>query len=748
MLTKQIFKFIAIVLLGILTPVLIWFSAQAENPTEIAEIAQATPQRNAYFGDLHVHTGWSFDSYIYNVRTTPDDAYKFAKGEAIPHASGYMIQNKTPLDFEAVTDHAEYLGIIPKLGDPNSALADHPYAEPIRTGDEEGILEVYLDLTGTALKGVSEGQGKFNKVESLDKPEIEQSIWQEMIATANKHYEPGKFTTFVGYEWSSTPNNANLHRNVIFKTDQNLPQLPYSTFESYYPENLWKWMDNQRQNGAELIAIPHNPNLSNGEMFKLKDSFGNPIDQAYIAARSRNELLVEGVQIKGQSETHPTLSPDDEFANFEVVDSLLATIGKKGKANGSYFREAYRNGLGFQEQYNDNPFKFGLIGSSDTHNTGGAYEEDNYFGKIGIEDGTPEKRFASTPDKSPLPGAIFGTGGLAGVWAEENTRESIFDALVRKETFATSGPHIRARMFGGWNFNPDLVKQRNWVDIAYANGVPMGTDLPEIPNNSTAPSFVVWAMKDPNSGNLDRIQIVKGWSKQGQTYEKIYNVALADGRQVDGEGNAPPVGMTVDISKATYTNTIGDTELMGVWTDPDFDPNLNAFYYARVLEIPTPRWSTYDAKKMGVAPLGFVSATIQERAYTSPIWYTPSQEITALKVTDLGRPLSVSEMRSLFVGKTVKVTNTLTGEETIITLNPDGTRTIIKGVDLKEEDVSFLHGFSEAITEPYQFRDDKLYFTVGQKEFDINIYPSDGKYLAARSDEFGFVNYEVTLLDS
>ena len=390
------------------------------------------------------------------------------------------------------------------------------------------------------------------------------------------------------------------------------------------PEDLWTWMDGQRKAGNELLAISHNANLSNGIMFPLDvDSKGRPIDAAWAQQRINNEPLTEIQQIKGASETHPGLSPNDEFANFEIMNFLIGVENSKSKLNGSYIREAYENGLAMQVKRGYNPYKMGVVGASDSHNTVVAYSQADNFGSHGMTDQGPKERLAGKVE-SGMEILKTGLSALGGVWAESNTREAIFDAMKRKEVFGTSGVRITVRLFGGWDFKDDVLNQNDWVKTGYKNGVPMGADLPA--KNGDAPSFIVWATKDPEDGNLDRIQIVKGWTKAGQIFEKVFDVAWSGNRTPDPKtGKVPAVGNTVDIKTATYTNTIGAVELKKVWKDPEFDPSLHAFYYVRVLQIPTPRWSTYDAAKLGVAPPSRVPATEQQRAWTSPIWYTPSR---------------------------------------------------------------------------------------------------------------------------
>jgi hypothetical protein len=509
-------------------------------------------------------------------------------------------------------------------------------------------------------------------------------------------------------------------------------------------------MEDARRDGIEVLAIPHNPNLSDGLMFQVVDSHGQPIDRTYAERRRDNEPLVEIVQIKGQSEAHPALSPTDEFSNFELSDFKISGdfVSERVKPKGGYVRDALKTGLMLEEQTGVNPYKFGVVGSSDTHNAGGAYEKDNYFGKIGREDGTAEVRLGG---KSPLTPVIrsWGATGLAGVWAEENTREALFDAMMRKETFGTSGPRIKVRFFGGWGLTKELLAQRDWVKTAYEQGVPMGSELPPAAPGK-APTFIVWAVKDPNTGNLDRVQIVKGWTKWGQSFEKVYDVVWSgDRKQNPKTGKVPLVGNTVDVNTATYTNSIGATTLSGVWTDPEFDPVQRAFYYARVLEIPTPRWSTYDAVRLGIPLPPGLPPSIQERAYTSPVWYTPNEQDLAkgrqgaLTVAGLQAqgilPLTDAELRALIVGTSKRIRNLLTGEEGTAFYSEDGKRTLTT-----EAAFIAVHGGGTIATNPYEIRDGRLHssFDNGSR-FSSQVFKVGNRYLAAKSDEAGYVNYEI-----
>ena len=587
--------------------------AVAASGGTLEEIAE-----NVYFGNFHVHTSYSFDAVTNGATTTPADAYRWAKGEAIPAGVlGGDLKILRPLDFYAVADHAEYLGVFKKMSDPQNPASKLPLAKEITSKDPKVAFDAYARVLDSMAPGKSDP--------ALSDPAITKPIWQEMVETADKYYEPGKFTTFPAFEWTSNPDKRNLHRVVVFRTSESIPEMPYSALDSEDPRDLWKWMAAARSGGAILFAIPHNGNASDGLMFPVEVD-GEPLTPEYIAIRSSNEPVYEISQIKGTSETFPSLSPNDEFADFEIWDYILTSteVQRPKNKKGGYARQALLDGLSMEADGKGNPYMFGLIGDSDTHNSASTIEEDNYSGKFGIE-ASPEHRL-----DGPVPGdeannqrvREFSSGGLAAVWARENTREAIWDAVKRKETYATSGVRMKVRFFGGWNYG-DQSMQGDWVKGAYANGVPMGGKL-DSAAAGRRPVFLVQAMKDSAGANLDRIQIIKGWvDGGGEQHQKIYDVALSDDRKPDADGKVPPVGNTVNVQDATYTNDIGATQLSAVWTDEEFDPEQNAFYYARVIEIPTPRWSTYDAMRVGRKPLDSLPETIQERAWTSPIWYTP-----------------------------------------------------------------------------------------------------------------------------
>ena len=581
----------------------------------------SNPNRDVYFGNLHVHTRWSFDAYINEAWLDPDAAYRWAKGEEIPAEGehGKPMKIGTPLDWYIVSDHAEYLGALPLLDDPDSPVSKHPLAADITGDDPKKSFDAY----GKILDGISN-----RKVDPiLGDKELTRTLWSDVVKIADEHYEPGKFTTMPGYEWTANPDWRNLHRVVFFRDSARVPDMPFSALDSSTPEDLWRWMDGQRDAGNDLLAIAHNGNASDGLMFPVDKSYGgSALNEEYAAARMRNEPVYELTQIKGTSETHPALFPNDEFGSFELWDYTLApTATPPEHKKGGYAREALIRGLKLESEGKGNPFKFGFIGDSDTHNGASAIEEDNYTGKFGFEI-DPKHRLEGPPGvdaKGAKQVRDFSSGGVAAVWAEANTRDGIFAGIQRKETYATSGPRLTVRFFGGFDLSDVTLGSPDGLKQAYAKGVPMGGDLPAA--GDKPPTFIVHAMMEANGANLDRIQIIKGWvDKSGKQQSKIYNVALSGDRQAGADGKIPPVGDTVNEKDATYQNTIGDTQLTATWTDPDFDATQHAMYYARVLQIPTPRWSTYDAARTGLKRPEDLPVSIQERAWTSPIWYSPN----------------------------------------------------------------------------------------------------------------------------
>ena len=593
--------------------------APVEQPGVGVSEPTVNPVKTAYFGNFHVHTSYSFDGYANGSVTGPDDAYRWARGEAIPGGGdGSKLKILRPLDWYMVSDHAEFLGVFPKMADPSSPLSKLELAARVTSDDQAVAFKAYSDT----LDGLSAGEVD----PALVDPKLISSIWQEIVATADKHYQPGKFTTFAGFEWTSNPGKQNLHRVVVFESTDGLPALSYSAIDSDRPEDLWAWMDGQRAGGAEVLAIAHNGNASNGLMFPETNSYGgSPVSRMYADARMRNEPVYEITQIKGTSETHPMLSPNDEFGGFELWDYTLSTDAKPPpNKKGGYARDAYITGLELETAGKGNPFKFGLIGDSDSHNSASMVEENNYRGKFGMENdpGHRLNGMPGFPEANNRQIREFSSGGVAGIWAESNTRESLFAAVMRKETFGTSGPRMKVRFFGGYEFNMDSLQPIDWLQRAYNSGVPMGGDLGQ-DSHGRAPTFLVMAAMEPDGANLDRIQVIKGWVENGRGMEKIYEVSWSGDRKLDDSGRLPAVGNTVDAGTASFDNSIGEPQLQAVWTDPEFDASQNAFYYVRVLEIPTPRWSTYDAVTLGTPAREELPVSIQERAWSSPIWYSP-----------------------------------------------------------------------------------------------------------------------------
>jgi len=589
------------------------FDPATAKPMAVLERRPAVPERQAFFGDLHIHTALSADAFVFGVRAMPDDAYRFAKGASLAHGNGSEIRLSRPLDFAAVTDHSEFLGITRERAE--GVLVERSLRDRLQNDSRLGLTRLYL-------RTMEELWANVGMEVPPELEPIRSDAWQTIIGAAQSHYEPGAFTTFIAYEWTrSGPQGTHLHRNVIYGSDR-APDLPVSAHNAPDARDLWRALDEQREAGIPVLAIPHNPNLSGGMTFALTDMAGEPFDEAYIATRRRNEPLTEIFQVKGTSETHPSLSPDDEFADFEIQEGLIPS-GTTADLRGGYVRAAQRRGLEVAARSGSNPFDFGVIGSSDGHGASSPIEEDNFFGKLPMLDGTAAIRLdqATLIPEGTLPASKWGAAGLAGIWAEENTRESLFAAMRRKETFATSGPRIRLRMFGGWDLDEALLSLDDPAAECDRRGVAMGGTLPQR-TEETAPRFVLWALKDPVGANLDRLQVVKGWvDGSGSSHEQVYEVAASDGRTPDAAGRIAPLDSTVDVANARYENSIGASALTAHWQDPDFDPTQRAFYYARVLEIPTPRWSTYDAKRLGIeAP---APQSLQERAVGSSIWYTP-----------------------------------------------------------------------------------------------------------------------------
>ena len=610
---------------------------------------QSYPDR-VYWGDTHVHTSFSEDAnFMGNKTLTPVDAYRIAQGETVTAHNGMQFRLHRPLDFLVVADHAEYMGVMAGLRTLDPAL--------LKTEVGKRLVKIF-----------NKSKGKFNRlaygeIYSSADPEVSEFasvlheknsiysnfVWKNVTANADKYNKPGEFTAFIGYEWTSLeykpallegglPTYANLHRVVIFRdgSDKVSQILPYSATDGKNPEDLWRFFDEyQKKTRGDVLAIPHNSNLSYGKMFALVDSKGKPLTPSYAKTRSRWEPLIEITQIKGDSETHPILSPADEFSNYETWNSWYGKTTKNISADGQverkeseYARSALKLGLNYQAKLNANPFKFGFIGSTDAHNSIATTGENNFFGKFSIDAPNLNRMF------KPMLPKVFpdllswesAASGYAAIWAEKNTRESLFAAMKRKEVYATTGPRMTVRFFGGWEYSVDDAFRPDIAKTGYGKGVPMGGDLTNAPTGKS-PNFLIRAVKDPDGANLDRVQVIKGWrDKKGELQEKVYDVALSDNRKENSLGKVKAVGNTVDVKDARYTNSIGDPELAVVWQDPDFDKDELAFYYVRVLEIPTPRWTAYDAKFFGIKDIPEeVPMVTQERAYTSPIWYSPSE---------------------------------------------------------------------------------------------------------------------------
>ena len=652
---------------------------------KIQEKSKPAPNmdRNPYYGDLHVHTKYSFDAYVFGVTASPDDAYRYAKGEGIMHPLGYEMKLKKPLDFYSVTDHGFYMGMIQAYADTSTDISQNEFAKPFHNlnrldnltvesaGERTDIFSSVLGATiilpypdwHPKLLWAYIKRNTQLALQSFDY-QIHKSAWSDVARSANEHNDPGHFTTFIGYEFTTSTDieGGNLHRNVIFNSS--IASIrPWTRIDSINPEDLWTWQDKLRAKGVDTISIPHNSNGSNGQMFEMESFKGNALNVQYAKQRMLNEPIVEITQVKGTSETHPLLSPDDDWANFEIMDTRVGSIPPTySKPSGSYVREAYLNGLTLEFTRQGNPYKFGLIGSSDTHTGGGSFDESNYWSKVGLLDGDAENR-GSVPlteenvdrleeymrafnqpistislEQGEYANTGFtqwGASGLAAVWAEENTRESIFNAFRRKETFATTGSRIAVRFFAGYDlFNIDLNSE-SLVSEAYEKGVTMGSDI--FNQDDKVPEFIVWAQRDKDGAPLQRVQIIKGWIdvNSGRPKEKIFDVICSDGLKPDKKTKmCPDNGAKVNINDCSISKNIGSSELKAKWTDPEFDSTNKSFYYVRVLENPTCRWSTWDALKRGFKPREDLHKTIQERAWSSPIWYIPEE--TDVEVIPLG----------------------------------------------------------------------------------------------------------------
>ena len=603
-------------------------AAVAESAAEATHspVAAAEFPRRPFWGDLHLHSRYSFDSYSFgNKALSPDDAYRFAKGETLNAHNGDTAMLRRPLDFLMVSDHAEYLGVLPAIEEGNELIASTPLGERwgkwLANDDVPAVLDEYI--------------GVVNRTRPLDSyvpKTFLASVWREIAASADRHNDPGTFTALIGFEWTSMVDGDNLHRNVVFRgnADDTSGIVPFSALDSPDPEALWDWFESIEAETGGVLAIPHNGNLSDGSMFAETTLGGAPIDRGYAERRSRWEPVAEVTQVKGDGEAHPMLSPADEFADFENWDQYDINFNpkpddrKRDMYQHEYARGALNVGMKLDASLGVNPYKFGMIGSTDSHTAMSTADDDNFFGKFPDSEPGPE-RLSNTMGGVLWANRFLTSSGYAAVWATENTRGAIFDALKRREVYATTGPRIVVRFFGGWQFDAEALSAGDVAKHGYERGVPMGGDLAVAPEGS-APAFIVTAAMDPDGAHLDRVQIVKGWlTADGEMAETVYDVAWSGDRTPDSEtGRLAPVGSTVDVETATYSNTIGSSDLAAVWRDPDFDPALRAFYYARVLEIPTPRWTTYDAVRFGEPLPEDVPSAVQQRAYTSPIWYTPT----------------------------------------------------------------------------------------------------------------------------
>jgi len=603
------------------------------EPKTTPILIEKVDTRNAYFGDLHVHTKNSFDAFITGTRTTADDAYRFAKGDTIDNGAGKDITiSGPPLDFYGVTDHGEYMGVLAAMRDRNNPISKTDTAKSIFGifgGSREARIEAFTKVGTTIVTG--------DPIEDIYDRDFIDSAWAENVLAAEKHYDPGRFTTFAAYEYTNMNiigeiadnlGAINLHRNVIFR--DRAPERLFSTLDSTNPEDLWNWMNDKRDEGFDVLSIPHNSNASNGQMFSMTMSDGSPITKTYAANRIKNEPIVEMTQVKGTSETHPLLSPEDEFANHELYEILVGMATESQKVPGSFVRQALSRGIGIEKNIGKNPYEFGFIGSSDTHVSAPSLSEEQHFGKFS-HDTDLANRGSVPPDGKMswenvvseetelafISSASYGASGLAGVWAESNTREDIFDAMKRKETFATSGPRIKTRFFAG-NYNDTILSSTNMLEEAYKNGVPMGGTKS---SGTNSPDFIAWAIKDPDGYPLQRIQIIKVWSDETDNLEQIYDISCAGDLQPSPDTNrCPENGASVDLSNCQTNDETGSSELKALWSDPNYIPGQKSAYYIRVLENPKCRWSTWDAVRNGTPPNPNMQATIQDRAWSSAIW--------------------------------------------------------------------------------------------------------------------------------
>ena len=598
-----------------------------DRKVQYSPYPQQTFPNRVFFGDTHLHTSYSTDAGMIGNRLGPEDAYRFARGETVKSSTGLPARLSRPLDFLVVSDHAENLGLAPMIAESNPDLLKTEFGRKMAELVKSGKGTQAYDAWAAAM---------IARQDPLKGMPMARTAWERITAAAEKYNEPGRFTAFIGYEWTSGPEGNNLHRNIIYRDAKDKADqiLPFSQYDSVDVEDLWSWMaDYEKKTGGRLLAIPHNGNLSNGLMFDdVTLTAKKPLDRDYAQRRTKWEPLYEVTQGKGTGEAHPQLSPTDEFANFELWDR--GSFGPAPKTENmlprEYAREALKRGLAYEAKLGVNPFKFGMIGSTDSHTSLATIEENNYFGKAAfLEPSSDPVRFNEVmtarmgEQRVQMYAREASASGLAAVWARDNTREALWDAMKRKEVFGTTGTRLMVRVFGGFDFSQRDLDRSDFAAHGYANGVPMGGDL-KTATAGKAPALLIRAIRDPDGANLDRIQVIKGWlDAAGKPQEKVYDVAWSGNRKPDANGKLPAVGNTVNVAEATYDNSIGSPALQAFWKDPSFDPKQRAFYYVRVLEIPTPRWTTYDAKFFNVKRPTDVPASIQERAYTSPIWYTP-----------------------------------------------------------------------------------------------------------------------------
>ncbi|MDH3322562.1 MAG: DUF3604 domain-containing protein [Flavobacteriaceae bacterium] len=574
-----------------------------------------------YWGDTHLHTSLSMDAGAFGNRIGMDEAYKFARGEVVTSSSGIKTKLSRPLDFLVIADHSDGMGFFPDLMAEKEHVMQYEESKKWKKLIDDGQGG---DAAISIIKTFSQGKMPFK----TNDPAMMTPVWKEVVAAAEKYNNPGKFTAFIGYEWTSLIKGNNLHRNVIYRDngDKAITQLPYTNEDSSDPEKLWENLESyEARTGGRVLAIPHNGNLSNGMMFMEETVSGKKFDKAYLKKRAKWEPLYEVTQIKGDGEAHPFLSPNDEFADYEnwdVGNLDLSALKTNDMLAYEYARSALKIGLKYKTQMGTNPYKFGMLASTDAHTSLATADDNNFFGKASNVEPSKDRwgHAFVEGDKATIYTWETLASGYAAVWAQENTRASLWDAMKRKETYGTTGSRMQVRFFGGWDYQTSDLD--NLVEVGYKKGVPMGGEMKNA--GDKIPKFIVYALMDPESGSLDRIQIVKGWANaDGSLGEKVYDVKWSGNRKVGANGKVPSVGNSVNLKTGTWDNAIGATELKGVWTDPDFDPKLEAFYYVRVIEIPTPRWTLYDKIKYGAELSKEVPLTQTERGYTSPIWYSP-----------------------------------------------------------------------------------------------------------------------------